>query len=85
MWNVLFIFCIIILVRAEKKGLSFSHKSISISDVGRWGLALLSMFQFILKVLDKCWVRLEQLWGWSLQFGLGCWLVGNQPAALADC
>jgi len=22
-----------------------------------------------------------QLWGWSLQFGLGCWLIGNQPAA----
>jgi len=21
-----------------------------------------------------------QLWGWSLQFGLGCWLIGNQSA-----
>jgi len=24
------------------------------------------------------------VWGWSLQFGLGCWLFGNQPAALVD-
>jgi len=31
----------------------------------------------------KPFVYVWQLWGWSLQFGLGCWLFGNQPAALA--